>query len=143
MEEIEIQAIKKGGVNMVEKYNYRMEIKKDIYNFIDDNEYMLDLPEDTQGVDFEEFYNDLYDKMWIADDVTGNGSGSYFFNRYEAEEALFGNLDLLAEACEEFCCDVDVLKSGAENCDVTIRCYLLSEVLADVLKEIKEGLLVF
>lgn len=35
---------------MVEKYNYRMEIKKDIYNFMDDNEYMLDLPEDKEDL---------------------------------------------------------------------------------------------
>ena len=124
-------------------YNYREAIKRDIYNYLEDNEYMLDLPEDTEGIDFEELYNDLYDKMWIADGVTGNGSGSYFFNRYEAEEALLHNLDLLAEACEEFGDNTDVLKDGAEACDVTIRCYLLSEVLAEVLDEIKEGLLVF
>ena len=124
-------------------YDYRAEIKRDIYNYLEDNEYMLSLPEDTQEIDFEELYNDLYDKMWIADDVTGNGSGSYFFNRYDAEKALFGNLDLLAEACEEFCTNTDILKDGPEVCDVTIRCYLLSEVLADVLEEIKEGLLIF
>lgn len=128
---------------MVEKYNYRMEIKKDIYNFMDDNEYMLDLPEDTKEVDFDKLYNDLYDEMFIDDSITGNGSGSYFFNRYEAEEALFGNLDLLADACEEFGNNIDILKDGAEACDVAIRCYLLSEVLAEVLEEIKEGLLIF
>ena len=81
--------------------------------------------------------------MWCDDSITGNASGSYFFNRREAEEALFGNLDLLAEACEEFGSDMDVLKSGAEACDVTIRCYLLSEVLAEVLEDIKKGLLEF
>ena len=124
-------------------YNYRKAMKEDIYNYLEDNYYMLDLPEDTEEIDFEELYNDLYDKMWIADGVTGNASGSYFFNSYEAEEALFGNLDLLAEACDELCTNTDILKDGAETCDVTIRCYLLGEVLADVLDEIKRGLLVF
>lgn len=128
---------------MVKKYNYRMEIKKDIYNFMDDNEYMLDLPEDREDINFEKLYNDLYDEMFIDDSITGNASGSYFFNSYEAEKALCGNLDLLAEACEEFGSNIDILKDGAEACDVTIRCYLLSEVLADALEEIKEDLLVF
>lgn len=82
-------------------YNYKEAMKRDIYNYLEDNEYMLNLPEDTQEIDFEELYNDLYDKMWIADGVTGNGSGSYFFNKYEAEEALIHNLDLLAEALEK------------------------------------------
>lgn len=124
-------------------YNYREAMKEDVYNYLEDNEYMLDLPEDREEIDFEELYNDLYDEMFIDDSITGNASGSYFFNKYEAEEALFGNLDLLAEACEEFGCNIDILKDGAEACDVTIRCYLLSEVLAEVLEKIKEGLLIF
>ena len=125
------------------EYDYRKAMKEDIYNYLEDNYYMLDLPEDTEEIDFEELYNDLYDKMWIADGVTGNASGSYFFNSYEAEKALLGNLDLLDEACDELCTNTDILKDGPETCDVTIRCYLLGEVLADVLDEIKRGLLVF
>lgn len=124
-------------------YNYRKAMKKDIYNYLEDNDYMLNLPEDTEEIDFEGLYNDLYDEMWIADGVTGNGSGSYFFNSYEAEEALLHNLDLLAEACEAFGSNTDILKDGPETCDVTIRCYLLSEVLADVLDEIKKELVIF
>ena len=124
-------------------YNYREAIKEDIYNYLEDNYYMLDLPEDTEEIDFNELYNNLYDDMWIDDSITGNASGSYFFNRYEAEEALCGNLYLLAEACEEFNSNIDVLKDGAETCDVTIRCYLLGEVLAEVLTDIEKGLLEF
>jgi len=127
----------------MKEYNYREAMKRDIYNYLEDNEYMLSLPEDTEKIDFEELYNDLYEKMWIADGVTGNGSGIYFSNEYEAEEALLHNLDLLAEACKEFGANKDILKDGVKACDVTIRCYLLGEVLAEVLDEIKKGLLIF
>ena len=31
-------------------------------------------------------FEDFRESCWIDDGVTGNGSGSYTFNRYEAEE---------------------------------------------------------
>lgn len=121
-------------------YDYVDAVKNDIRDYIEENLEYYEIDEDTT---LDEVKDKLYDDMWNADSVTGNGSGSYFFNTYESEKALFGNLELLAEACEEFGTNTDVLKDGAESCDVTIRCYLLSEALAEVLDEIKEGLLVF
>ena len=35
---------------------------------------------------------------------------------------------------------MDVLKDGAEACDVTIRCYLLSGAISDVLDELEDEL---
>ena len=67
-------------------------------------------------------------KKMVADSVTGNASGSYTFHAWQAEENICHNFDLLSEAIEEFGGKCDVLKDGAEACDVTIRCYLLSEV---------------
>ena len=75
--------------------------------------------------------------MFISDSVTGNASGSYTFNTWQAEENLCHNLDLLKEACEEFGSDCNILES-AEGCDVTIRCYLLSSALHEVLDELEE-----
>ena len=80
-----------------------------------------------------EYLNDI---LWIEDSVTGNASGSYWFNRYKAEEAICHNWDILADACEELCCEADVLNKGAEWADVTIRCYLLGEVIGTVLDEV-------
>ena len=78
----------------------------------------------------------LYNEYFIRDDITGNASGSYTFNAWEAEENVGHNLDLLGEALEYFGSDpADIMKS-AESCDVTIRCYLLSEVLCDALERI-------
>ena len=49
-------------------------------------------------------------------------------------------MDLLAEAFKEFGEDgLDILKKGAEACDVTIRCYLLSECLSEVVDELYDN----
>ena len=58
----------------------------------------------------------------------------------EIVENICHNLNLLAEACEEFGGSMDVLKDGAEACDVTIRCYLLGGAISDVLDELEDEL---
>lgn len=72
------------------------------------------------------------------DEVTGNASGTYTFNPYRAENYLAHNWGLLAEALKAFKFDdkgSEVLKKGAEWCDVLIRCYLLDECLDKFLDE--------
>ena len=116
----------------MEKYNYFEAVKEDVKQYIEDHD--VTVTADNR----EELQESLYDEMFISDSVTGNASGSYTFNTWQAEENLCHNLDLLEEACEEFGSDMDLLKSGAESCDVTIRCYLLSSALAEVLDELEE-----
>lgn len=111
-------------------YNYFEAVKADVMDYINSNINLADYE------DKDEAFEALYDEMWADDSVTGNASGSYYCNRWKAEEALMHNLDLLAEAVEEFGGAVDVLKSGAEACDVTIRCYLLSQALGEVLDDV-------
>ena len=108
-------------------YNYREAVKEAVENYLED----VDL---SQYENMNEAFDDLYDEMFCADSVTGNGSGSYFFSTYKAEEALCHNWGLLGEALGEFGCDIDYLTKGAEACDVTIRCYLLSDILWDALQ---------
>ena len=119
-----------------ERYDYRGAMLEDIKEYIRDN-YTADEISDNLN-DPDEWGERLHDEMWMADSVTGNASGSYTFSTYRAEEFLCHNLDLLAEAVEEFCGDMDVLKNGAEACDVTIRCYLLGQVLAEALEDLME-----
>lgn len=117
-------------------YDYRNEMRKDIHAAIDEIENWETATISEAFMSKEDAYDHLYDRLWVDDSVTGNGSGSYFFNRYEAEEAIAHNLDLLEEALYEFGCEnVDALEKGAEWCDVTIRCFLLGEVLTEVLDE--------
>ena len=96
-----------------------------------------DIKEYLKGTDERDF-DKLYDEMWAEDSITGNASGSYTFNTYKAEENICHNQDLLREALEEFGGNYgEALEKGAEFCDVTIRCYLLGQVLTEVLEELE------
>ena len=106
-------------------YDYLKNIKEDIKEYYNE-EYLKETDEQA-----------LYDEMWIDDNITGNGSGSYTFSTYQAEENIAHNMDLLREAIEEFGGDSgEALERGAEYCDVTIRCYLLSQAIAEVKNEL-------
>ena len=113
----------------MEKYDYYKALRNDIRSFLNANyrrkELQTLLDEDRNAL-----YDELYERMWVADEVTGNGSGSYTFSTWEAEENICHNLDLLEEARMEF---KSTGWDGAEVADVTIRCYLLGEVLNEVL----------
>ena len=115
-------------------YNYLEELKSDVKNYINEvaSDYM-----DCE--DMDELRDSLYDNLWDEDSVTGNGSGSYTFNREEAKKYVSDNLDLMVEAYK----DLDSIESlvddlealDFETIDVTIRCYLLSQALDEVLED--------
>ena len=115
-------------------YNYLEELKSDVKNYIQEvaSDYM-----DCE--DMDELRDSLYDNLWDEDSVTGNGSGSYTFNREEAKKYVSDNMDLMVEAYKEFNSIerlVDDLKAlDFETIDVTIRCYLLSQALDEVLED--------
>lgn len=99
---------------------YKAQVYGDAVTFIDDN--------------YRNYsdYQELYDDMFIDDSVTGNGSGSYTFNGYAAEENV---KDLLFD--DAFACaardngyqtnDIFGIESG-ETIDVMARCFALSEI---------------
>ena len=128
----------------MEKYDYREAVCDDIRQWLDWNEDFKNEHADESGQwlredNRDEILEELNDRLWVDDSVTGNGSGSYTMNTWEAEENLCHNLDLLGEALEEFGCSPDYLaKNGAEACDVTIRCYLLWQCIEKVLDDILE-----
>lgn len=110
-------------------YDYEAAMYEDIRQWlIDSGEYENGIPpDDVEGI---------YEKLWVEDSVTGNASGSYTCNAWKAEEAICHNLNLLGEACAEFGCKAsDLAEKGAEWADVTIRCYLLGQVLDRVIDE--------
>ena len=114
-------------------YDYREAMRKDINDAIDEYEEWENATITETFKDKYDAFDHLYDKMWVDDSVTGNASGSYTFNSWQAEEYLAHNLDLLTEALSEFGGIPNC--GGAESCDVTIRCYLLAEMLSEVLDE--------
>ena len=114
-------------------YNYILAMDDDIHNYIENECDLMDY------ADMDEAYNALYDDLWMSDSVTGNASGSYTCNTYKAEEYLCHNMELLINACYEFGQLIgDAVERGAEYCDVTIRCHLLSSVLYGVLEELND-----
>jgi len=115
----------------MERYDYLSAVKDDVRAYIKDNDLLKDGWQDNR----DEIEEKLNDDLWCEDSVTGNASGSYTFNAWQAEEYLVHNLDLLFEAMEEFSCDFKELQRGAEYADVTIRCYLLGQAISEVLDE--------
>ena len=119
------------------EYDYRETVRNDVIEQVKDGykENSLRLYKEEGRDALEEYLNE---ELWTDDQVTGNGSGSYTFNTWEAEENLCHNMDLLAEACDEFGQDVgEAVKRGAEYCDVTIRCYLLRSAISEAIDELE------
>lgn len=118
-------------------YDYSEEVK-DAVEEAATNEYTLEM---LEPINLDEYEEKLNDALWIDDSVTGNASGSYFFNKYEAEEALAHNMELAAEALQEFGYNnVDILEKGAEWVDVIIRCYILSSCIAEYIDKNRQEL---
>lgn len=110
----------------MERYDYYRAVGHDVLDYIHENLEPSDWQSNRDGL--EERLNDV---LWVEDSVTGNGSGSYWFSAWEAEEALCHNLDLLKEALDEWGTRPDL--SNPEALDVTIRCYVLGEAINSVL----------
>ena len=90
-------------------YNYYEEVKEDVKSYIENE---IDFTEFDDLDELEEYLNDT---LWADDGVTGNASGSYYCNAWKAEEAIAHNLDLLADALEDFGqYGTDILKEGAD-----------------------------
>ena len=117
----------------MEKYNYLENVKKDVKNFVEENNITVD--NDNR----EKIEEQLNDMLWNDDTVTGNETGSYFLDTDRAAEAIAFNWDLLAEALENFGYEnINPIKKGEDWCDVLIRCYLLPQAIAEVLDELCE-----
>ena len=116
-------------------YNYFEAVKGDVLEYIKNEGIKV------TTTNREEVEERLNEDLWTDDSVTGNGSGSYFYNANSAADCLCRNWDLLAEALDAFGCVGDnPIKRGEEWCDVTIRCYLLGQAISEVLDEICEEL---
>ena len=114
----------------MEKYNYKEHVSDDVRDYISEHYTREELK--SMADDLEDLGEKLHDKMWTADSVTGNESGSYTCNTWQAEEFLCHNLDLLQEVGFEFG-GLDL--NNPERCDMAIRCYYLDECINEVLNK--------
>lgn len=117
----------------MKKYDYIENMKNDIKEALES----YDL---TAYDNREELESELYDSLWDDDSVTGNGSGSYTFCRETAKDYVLSNIELVNVSCIEFCTEYAVIGNKFLNeewewFDVTIRCYLLGQVISKVLDD--------
>lgn len=120
------------------KYDYMEAVKEDVKNYIDSEINFEDFDS------LEELEEKLNVDLWVEDSVTGNGSGSYTFNRVQASLYVLDNMDLLQEAIDEFAIEPATvgnkfISEDWEWFDVTIRCYLLGSAISEVLDDLKEN----
>ena len=117
----------------MEKYDYYDAVKEDVLNAIEEDDELLPR-KDEYATDYEERLNDA---LW-ASEVTGNGPYVYYYSDEEnAIAAVMTNLDLCSEAYQEFGVDEDAVAfmSNIRSADVTIRCYILSSTIHDIIEE--------
>lgn len=120
------------------RYDYYEAIKADVRYFIFE-EFTLDQVLEALKNDYESFRERVNDLCWVADDVTGNASGSYTFSTYDAEKNLLHNGYLLEEALADFGASEKDYKRcllEPETADVFIRCHLLASAVDVVLDNI-------
>jgi hypothetical protein len=114
-------------------YNYSEAVKNDVLEYIQNEG--IKVTADNR----EEIEQQLNEDLWSDDSLTGNGSGSYFYNANSAADCLCRNWDLLEEALYAFGYTEDnPIERGEEWCDVTIRCYLLGQAISEALDEVEE-----
>lgn len=141
------------------EYDYLENVKEDVKDYLEEN------PPEVRGYadyincervndngDCEYFFEDLYnlkeeltDKLFADDGVTGNASGSYTFNSNEAKEyVLSGGMETLQNAVNECYLSassfVDYFTSANwEALDVACRCYVLYAAIDGAVDEWAEN----
>lgn len=108
---------------------YQEEVKSDAMEAIKEN------------LEYVNGWDKMYDLLFIDDAVTGNASGSYYFNSYKAAEAVSGII-FDSDAVDEFKAlgyDGIPTEEGAETCDVIARCICL-ELVSGELEEYYDSL---
>ena len=123
----------------MEKYNYLENVTADAKQAI------LENLNDWNFSDREGLEEIAHDELWADDNVTGNASGSYTFNREAAKEYVTRSddgMDTLRDAVREFDCEHEAftafMEENWEYFDVTIRCYLLGQAISAAIDELEE-----
>lgn len=112
-------------------YDYREAMKENIMIYIEEND--IDL-----SADAEELCEQLCDELWAVDSVTGNGSKSGYADADVLWEYLKDNRVLFVEAATELDSSLNEFATNPVAADATIRCYLLSQVICEVVEDLKK-----
>ena len=109
--------------------DYKKEVIEDLKELLSENK------EEIKDLSIDEL-RDLINDYRFADSVTGNGSGSYYFNAYKAQETINKRGILFDECFTEYVRDCgkdmgELLDKGAEAVDVWARCCVIDYMLTD------------
>ncbi len=116
-------------------YDYKSHVKADAEDYIRE---LLDYGTiDIKDLTTDDGREKVSNLCWNSDRVTGNASGGYAFSAYKAERYICHNLSLYAEALDEFGVEPKN-KLDPVAIDVTIRCYVLEQVLDKAIETVLE-----
>lgn len=129
----------------MQKYNYLEAVKDDVETWLVDNSSQFEEIKDNNKIDgvtdWDGVKDDLNETLWNEDSITGNGSGSYTFNREKARDYIFDDgLQYLKELVDEGWLTYesigkDVTNYNFESLDVALRCYFLSQAIEEVITD--------
>ena len=129
----------------MQNYNYLEAVKDDVETWLVDNSSQFEEIKDNNKIDgvidWDGVKEDLNDILWNEDSITGNGSGSYTFNREKARDyVLSDGLQYLKELVDEGwltheSIGKDVTNYNFESLDVSLRCYFLSQAIEEVITD--------
>ena len=112
-------------------YDYDQAVYDDVWSWVKEKLDNDELPHLTK----DKLKEWLEEKLYTNDDVTGNGSGSYTFNRYTAEKYICHNIEYIFDKIKEIGYIADESSVlDAEELDVTMRCALLNEAIDKVVE---------
>lgn len=124
-------------------FNYLEAVKADVKQYLEDN--TINPTDFSYYEDADDFAQALNDDLWTVDEVTGNASGSYTFNREEAKNFVLADIETVQEALREFCTPAETiaekfLEDDWEYFDVTARCYILGQAISEFIEENREAI---
>lgn len=124
-------------------YNYYDAMKNDLIDAVyDEVNFDKMIAFDQPFNNEDDLFQILDETLWVDDSVTGNGSGSYTFNSALAKEYVLDNFDLLKCAADEWGVDdfaIRLLNEEWEWLDVSIRCYILGQVICEFIEKNWKG----
>lgn len=129
----------------MKKYNYLEAVKDDVETWLVDNSSQFEEIKDNNKIDgvidWDGVKDDLNETLWNDDSITGNGSGSYTFNREKARDYVFNDgLQYLEDLVDEGWLTYEsigkyITNFDFESLDVSLRCYFLSQAIEEVITD--------
>lgn len=122
------------------KYDYYECVEDDVLNILTDYS-SEEIKEMTSEENFDATQEKLYDELWAEDGITGNGWDGYPMKDDAKAEAVGANLELLADALDEFGSDAKCYRRALKDmdyADATIRCYVLGSAINSALKKMRD-----